>query len=225
MLFSSHTGGKHFSKNLRPLDADGNEISMWDPNASKQDDSDDDDDSEDSSEEESEDEAGPSKATPAQELSREERRAEKKAKKEAAIARAKKANVQVGDLPPSDSEEDSEDDNMPANPNHSKAARKQAVAPPKQPDDEVDAAAAGVAKLAVDKGGMTRKERESAEAAAAKERYMKAHLAGKTDEAKADMARLAKIREDRARQKAVRDVCSTRTSKKYVTKRLTELNA
>lgn len=204
--FSSRAGGKHFSKNLRPLDADGNEISMWDPNASKQDDSDDDDDSEESSEEDSEDEAGPSKSTPAQELSREERRAEKKAKKEAAIAKAKKANVQVGDLPPSDSEEESEDDNMPANPNHSKAARKQAVAPPKQPDEEVEAAAAGVAKLAVDKGGMTRKERESAEAAAAKERYMKAHLAGKTDEAKADMARLAKIREDRARQKAVRDV-------------------
>lgn len=181
---------------------------MWDPNASKQDDSDDDDESEESSEEESDDEAGPSKSTPAQELSREERRAEKKAKKEAAIAKAKKANVQVGDLPPSDSEEGSEDDNMPANPNHSKAARKQAVAPPKQPDEEVEAAAAGVAKLAVDKGGMTRKERESAEAAAAKERYMKAHLAGKTDEAKADMARLAKIREDRARQKAVRDVRS-----------------
>lgn len=208
--FFPRVGGKHFSKNLRPLDADGNEISMWDPNASKQDGSDDDDDdSDDDSEEESEDDAGPSKATPAQELSREERRAEKKAKKEAAIARAKKANVQVGDLPPSDSEDESEDDNMPANPNHSKAARKQAVAPPKQPDDEVEEAAAGVAKLAVDKGGMTRKERESAEAAAAKERYMKAHLAGKTDEAKADMARLAKIREDRARQKAVRDVRST----------------
>lgn len=200
-------GGKHFSKNLRPLDGDGNEISMWDPDASKQDGSDSDDDSDGSSEDESEDEAGPSKAGPAQELSREERRAEKKAKKEAAIARAKKANVQVGDLPPSDSEEASEDDSMPANPNHSKAARKQAVAPPKQPDDEIEEATASVAKLAVDKGGMTRKERESAEAAAVKERYMKAHLAGKTDEAKADMARLAKIREERARQKAVRDVC------------------
>lgn len=180
---------------------------MWDPKASKQSDSDDDDDSDESEEEDSDDEAGPSKGTPAQELSREERRAEKKAKKDAAIARAKKANVQVGDLPPSDSEEASEDDNMPANPNHSKAARKQAVAPPKQPDDDVVEATAGVAKMAVDKAGMTRKERESADAAAAKERYMKAHLAGKTDEAKADMARLAKIREDRERQKAVRDVC------------------
>lgn len=185
---------------------------MWDPNASKQDGSDS-DDSDESSEEESEDEAGPSKATPAQELSREERRAAKKAKKDAAVARAKRENVQVGDLPPSGSEDESEDENMPANPNHSKAARKQADAPPKQPDDDVEEAAAGVAKLAVekkDKGGMTRKERESAEAAAAKERYMKAHLAGKTDEAKADMARLAKIREDRARQKAVRDVCANR---------------
>lgn len=188
-------------------------MSMWDPNASKQDgcDDDDDEDDDDSSEEESDDEPGPSNATPAQELSREDRRAAKKAKKDAAIAKAKRENVQVGDLPPSDSEEESEDENMPANPNHSKAARKQADAPPKLPDDdEVEEATVGVAKLAVDKGkgGMTRKERESAEAAAAKERYMKAHLAGKTDEAKADMARLAKIKEDRARQKALRDVSS-----------------
>lgn len=198
---------------------------MWDPNASKQDasDDDDDDDDEDSSEDESDDEPGPSSAAPAQELSREDRRAAKKAKKDAAIAKAKRENVQVGDLPPSESEEESEDDNMPANPNHSKAARKQADAPPKQPDDdEVAEATASVAKLAVDKGkgGMTRKERESAEAAAAKERYMKAHLAGKTDEAKADMARLAKIREDRARQKALRDVCSLPIKRHHATSRV-----
>ncbi|KAK8014851.1 casein kinase substrate phosphoprotein pp28 protein [Apiospora arundinis] len=49
---------------------------------------------------------------------------------------------------------------------------------------------------------MSRRERESMEAAAAKERYRKLHEAGKTDEAKADMARLALIREKRAAEAA-----------------------
>ena len=44
---------------------------------------------------------------------------------------------------------------------------------------------------------MSRKEKEAIEAAAARERYRKLHEAGKTDEAKADLARLKKIREER----------------------------
>ena len=54
---------------------------------------------------------------------------------------------------------------------------------------------------------MTRKEREAMEAAAAKERYWKLHAAGKTDQAKADLARLAiirKEREEKAKQRQVR---------------------
>lgn len=46
--------------------------------------------------------------------------------------------------------------------------------------------------------------REEIEKQKAKERYMKMHLAGKTDQAKADLARLAiirKQREDAARKK------------------------
>ncbi|KAG8426388.1 hypothetical protein J3459_008162 [Metarhizium acridum] len=43
-----------------------------------------------------------------------------------------------------------------------------------------------------------RKEREAAEAAAAKEKYMKLQAEGKTDQAKADLARLKLIREQRA---------------------------
>ncbi|XP_078125171.1 pdgfa associated protein 1b [Sander vitreus] len=51
---------------------------------------------------------------------------------------------------------------------------------------------------------LSRREREEIEKQKAKERYMKMHLAGKTDQAKADLARLAiikKQREDAARKK------------------------
>uniref|UniRef100_A0A8C1WH41 Pdgfa associated protein 1b n=1 Tax=Cyprinus carpio TaxID=7962 RepID=A0A8C1WH41_CYPCA len=44
---------------------------------------------------------------------------------------------------------------------------------------------------------LSRREREEIEKQKAKERYMKMHLAGKTDQAKADLARLAIIRKQR----------------------------
>ncbi|KAK1774913.1 casein kinase substrate phosphoprotein PP28-domain-containing protein [Copromyces sp. CBS 386.78] len=198
-------GGHHFSRDLRPLDADGNEVGMWSSGAKKND-----SESEEESEEEesSEDEAGPSGSKgPKVELTREELKAQKKARKEAAIARAKAAAVQVGDLPPSDSEEESEDDDapMPANPNHSKAARKQTQKPvaPKAAAESDDEATAGVKKLSIaDSAPGNRKEREAAAAAAAKERYQKLHEAGKTDQAKADLARLKLIREKREQEAA-----------------------
>ncbi|KAL2144721.1 hypothetical protein VTI28DRAFT_8659 [Corynascus sepedonium] len=193
-------GGHHFSRDLRPLDADGNEISMWAVDAQQkrpEDDSEEgSEEEEESSEEESDDDgAGPSSAQSqaAAELSREERRREKKARKEAAIARAKKP-VEVGDLPPSASEEeDEEDDNMPANPNHSRKARNQTKV------SSVDEAAEAVQKLTV---APSRREREAMEAAAAKERYRKLHEAGKTDQAKEDLARLKLIREKREAEAA-----------------------
>ncbi|KAI1656104.1 casein kinase substrate phosphoprotein PP28-domain-containing protein [Daldinia decipiens] len=180
-------GGKHFSRDLRPLDADGNEISMWSANSKK--DEEDDDEEESSEEEDSEDDdnAGPSQQT--SELTREERKQAKKAQKEAAIARKNKT-VQVGDLP-TDSESEEEDDDMPANPNHSKAARNMAKAP--LSTNDVEEATEGVKNLTT----MSRKERETLEAQQAKERYRKLHEAGKTDEAKADLARLRLIREKR----------------------------
>ena len=46
-------------------------------------------------------------------------------------------------------------------------------------------------------GGETRKEREARMAEEAKARYQELHLAGKTTEAKADMARLAEVRRRR----------------------------
>lgn len=179
---------------------------MWSAGGKKKDDSDDSSsEEEDSSEEDSDDEAGPSN-TAAEELSREDRKKEKKARKDAAIARAKAAAIQVGDLPPSESE--SEGDDMPANPNHSKAARKQLQAPT---EEEVDEAAAGVSKMTVKptkpKQPQSRRERESMEAAQAKERYMKLHLAGKTEQAQNDMERLKAIREKREAERARKEVC------------------
>ncbi|KAI0206611.1 hypothetical protein F4808DRAFT_789 [Astrocystis sublimbata] len=191
-------GGKHFSKDLRPLDADGNEVSMWSQNAKKgSDDSeeDSDEDSEEDSDEDSDDSAGPSQGGP--ELTREERKAQKKAQKDAAIARRKKGQVQVGDLPSdSEEEEDDEDDDMPANPNHSKAARQMTKAPPVSVEEATEA----VSKMSVastNKSNLSRKEREALEKRQAAEHYRKLHAEGKTDEAKADMARLKLIREKR----------------------------
>lgn len=192
-------GGKHFSRDLRPLDADGNEINMWSAQSQRKNDDDDDDsdDSDEDSEEESEeesDDAGPSQK---QELSREERKQQKAQQKAVAIAKKKKAAVKVGDMP-TDSEEESDDD-TPANPNHSKAARNMT----KAPREDVEEVTESVKKLST--AGMSRRERESVEAAQAKERYRKLHEAGKTDEAKADLARLRLIKEKREAEAARRN--------------------
>jgi hypothetical protein len=98
---------------------------------------------------------------------------------------------------------------MPANPNHSKAARNQAKAPPVS----VDEATEGVNDLSVGAKGkgkpvaeLSRREREAVQAQQAKERYQKLHEAGKTDEAKADLARLKLIREKREAEAARKQV-------------------
>lgn len=139
-------------------------------------------------------------------LTREERRAAAKAKKEAAIARKKQTAAQPGDMPSSSDESSSEDDDMPANPNHSKAARNQAAAAPVS----VDEAAEGVKNLSVKKGKaapeLSRREREALQAQQAKERYQKLHAEGKTDEAKADLARLKLIKEKREAEAARKQV-------------------
>jgi hypothetical protein len=195
VLTMRNAGGKHYSRNLRPLDADGNEISMWSEGAQKQHASSEDDSSEDEDEDEDEDEEEEGvSSNQTQALSRQDRKKEKAARKAAAIAKAKGQDVQVGDLPPSDSEES--DDDMPANPNHSQAARKQATA--------VDETAQGIKDLSV--GTPSRREREAVEAQKAKEAYQKLHDAGKTDQAKADMARLRAIREKREADAALRQV-------------------
>lgn len=174
------------------------------------DDNDDDSEEEDSEEEEDSDDGNPASAAAlaAAAASREDRKKEKKARKEAAIARAKGQAVQVGDLPSSDEEESDEED-LPTNPNHSRAGRNQikVVATPTAKAD-VDDAADGVKDLSL--GGTaapaSRRERESLEAQQAKERYRKLHEQGKTDEAKADLARLKIIREKREAEAARKQV-------------------
>ncbi|KAK2612104.1 hypothetical protein QQS21_001834 [Conoideocrella luteorostrata] len=188
----SRGGGKKFSRSLQPVDADGNQISMWADTKDERSEEEDEDSEEESDEDSSED-GGPSKPA-AEAENRDDRKALKKARKEAAIAKQKSRTVEVGDLPSSDGEES--DDGMPANPNHSKAARKQAKG-----NEDVDEIAEGVQNM--DAPG-NRKEREALAAAAAKEKYNKLQAEGKTDQAKADLARLKLIREQRAADAARR---------------------
>ncbi|XP_005992374.1 pdgfa associated protein 1b [Latimeria chalumnae] len=65
---------------------------------------------------------------------------------------------------------------------------------------------------------LSRREREEIEKQKAKERYMKMHLAGKTEQAKADLARLAIIRKQREEaakkkeeERKARDAATTTT--------------
>lgn len=189
-------GGKHFSRNLQPLDSEGNAVSMWGAGAKRNEDEEDSEEEseEESDEEEEEAEAGQASAQASSDANREDRKAQKKARKEAAIAKQKNRIVEVGDLPSSSDEES--DAELPANPNHSSSARKQAAKPA-----DVETITEGVKKLPA-----SRREREAAEAAAAKERYMKLHAEGKTDEAKADIARLKLIRAQREADAARRQV-------------------
>jgi len=193
-------GGKHFSRDLQPLNADGEMMGMWgDAKPKTVDESDEDEEEEESSEEESsEDESNPKEA-----LSREQAKAAKKARKLAAIAK-QKGKAAPGDMPSSSEEEDDEEEegDMPANPNHSAKARTQAatIAVP------VDPEAAGKDKAKTPVSQLSRREREALQAQQAKEKYQKLHAEGKTDEARADLERLRLVRERReaeaARKKA-----------------------
>jgi hypothetical protein len=208
-------GGKHFSRDLQPLNADGEQEGMWgvrslsrprplnstntlqDVKATTLDE----EDEEESSEEESSEDDGQPKV----EMTREERRAQAKARKAAAIAKQNQKVPEAGDLPSSEEEEEEEDEDadMPANPNHTAKARKQADAP--APTAATAETAKGKAK-AKDPSQLSRREREALQAQQAKERYEKMHAEGKTEQAKTDLERLALVRERRdaeaARKKA-----------------------
>ncbi|KAL7275848.1 hypothetical protein RUND412_001193 [Rhizina undulata] len=121
-----------------------------------------------SSEEESDSDGGSK-----QELTREERRAQAKARKEAAKAAAAAANKGSDD-----EEEESEDE-----------------VKPKARGDKFAAGNPNASTGA--EGNMSRKEREAIEKAEAQKRFWKLQEAGKTDQAKADLARLAEIRAKR----------------------------
>jgi hypothetical protein len=137
-------------------------------------------------------------------MTREQRKAAAKAKKEAAIRKRNQHVAQPGDLPPTDSEDEDDDDDdddeeegLPANPNHSAKSRSQAMAPPPVAD--------APPKKPKNTEQLSRREREALEAQQARERYMKLHMEGKTDEARADMERLRLVRERREAEKARRE--------------------
>lgn len=135
-------------------------------------------------------------------MTREQRKAAAKAKKEAAIRKRNQHVAQPGDLPPTDSEDEDEDDeDLPANPNHSAKSRSQAMAAP----PVAAAAAAAPERKPKNTDQLSRREREALEAQQARERYMKLHMEGKTDEARADMERLKLVRERREAERARRE--------------------
>ena len=186
-------GGKHFSRDLQPLDKEGNVLGMWrDPNDKISEASTSEDESSsatDSGEE------GPSQGSGGQELTREQRKEVARLKKQAAIARKNKKAAEVGDMPTDSSEE--EEDDMPANPNHSAKARAQARGAD---------GANGEVKKAGDTSNLSRREREAIEKEKARQAYERKRAAGETEEARADLERLRLVRKQReeaaARKKA-----------------------
>lgn len=172
-------------------------------------------------------------------MTREQRRAAVKAKKQAAAARRNQGPAQPGDLPPSESDEEEEegedededikkgkgkavekgkgkgstednpdDEALPANPNHTANSRAQLN------DDGANTTNNTTNKKKVitkgtDTSQLSRREREAIEAHQERERYMKLHAEGKTEEARSDLARLALVREqreaDRARKEAEKE--------------------
>ncbi|KAG9202216.1 hypothetical protein G6514_004653 [Epicoccum nigrum] len=185
-------GGKHFSRDLQPLNAEGEVMGMWGEQPEKVNEE---SSEEDSSEEESSDEDGDK--TKQEDMTREQRREAAKARKAAAIAKKSQKVPEAGDLPTSDEESD---DDMPANPNHTAKARTQAAKAPVDPDAAPAAAAKGKGKP--DTAQLSRREREALEKQAAKERYDKLHAEGKTEQARADLERLKLVKERREAESA-----------------------
>ncbi|BDD63258.1 hypothetical protein MAP00_008173 [Monascus purpureus] len=190
----SRGGGKHFSRDVQPVDKDGNPVGLWrDPEDGIPSSSDEDQNESGSEEESSEEEqAGPSQAA-GEEMTREQRRAAAKARKQAAFAKKNQTAAQPGDLPPSESEESDLD--LPANPNHTAGSRAQLQ------KGLLGEETSGRPKDG-DTSQLSRREREAIEAQQARERYMKLHAEGKTEEARADLARLALVRERREAERA-----------------------
>lgn len=132
-------------------------------------------------------------------MTREERKAAAKARKEAALARRA---AQKG----SDSEEESEVEAAPVK-KIEKGLGGMKISNPNDPRNAPT--------------GPSRREREAMEAAAAKERYWKLQEAGKTDQAKADLARLKAIRAERE-QKAKERAAEMEEKKKLAEEKTNE---
>ncbi|OCH90850.1 hypothetical protein OBBRIDRAFT_792858 [Obba rivulosa] len=169
-------GGRNFSKHL-VLDENGTAVAQDRFAARGNKDSEDSDESGsevEESEEESEEEPAPGTSTTQQPELTRTERRELKKKK----AQAK----QQADAP---KDEDDADDDLLANPNIA-VGKKMNIADLGAPRE------------------LTRREREEKEKKEAKERYWKLHEQGKTEQAKIDLARLAKIRAEREAAQAKR---------------------
>jgi hypothetical protein len=175
-------GGRSFSKNM-VLDENGTAVGV-DRRRRKEDVEEDSDDSDDSEEDEEDSEEGSEEDSEAEdkpELTRAERKALKKQE-----AEKKKGKATGKGASSSKAGDDDEDDDDLINPNHVKQSL-------------------NISDLGAPRE-LSRREREQKEKQDAKDRYWKLHVQGKTDEAKSDLARLAKIRQEReaaqARRKA-----------------------
>ena len=111
-----------------------------------------------------------------------------------------KGAVAPGDLPPSasSSEEESDDDS-------DKHKGVEHLIEVENPNRAKGRSTKKVTELQDGKTELTRREREEIEKQQAKANYQKMHIAGKTDEARADLARLAIIRKQREEAAKKRD--------------------
>ncbi|KAF7978193.1 hypothetical protein HWV62_1406 [Athelia sp. TMB] len=172
--FKTKRGGGRNFSKHLELDENGTAVST---DRRKKDDADEDSDEDSEEEEEEEEESSEEEAAPSASAEPEMTRAERREmkKKQNAKAQPKKKG--------SDDEEEDDDEDL-INPNH--VTKK-----------------LNITDLGKDRE-LTRREREEKEKADAKDRYWKLHLQGKTDQAKADLGRLAKIKADREQAAAKR---------------------
>ncbi|KAI0063381.1 hypothetical protein BV25DRAFT_1869840 [Artomyces pyxidatus] len=173
-------GGRNFSRNLQ-LDENGTAVSLDKPRTRRgaQAESDDDDDSDEEEEEEEEsdeeEEEGGGPSGGQQPGQPELTRTERRElKKKQAAEKAQKAAA----------DGDEEEDEFLVNPN--RVAKKLNISDLNEPRE------------------LSRKEREAKDKQETKDRYWKLHVQGKTDQAKADLGRLAKIRQEREAAQAKR---------------------
>ncbi|KAG8689269.1 hypothetical protein FRC11_003477 [Ceratobasidium sp. 423] len=170
-------GGRSFSRDM-VLDSDGI-ASGTDRRASRrkrqEEEGEDDDEEEEEKEEEEEEEEEEEDSGPSEPTQPEMTRAERKALKKQQGSKQKGKGI--GTIKEG-SGEDSEDDSDLVNPNH-------------VPMKNLSISDMGAPRE------LSRREREAKEKKEAEDRYWKLHMQGKTDKAKSDMARLAKIRAER----------------------------
>ncbi|KAJ7452100.1 casein kinase substrate phosphoprotein PP28-domain-containing protein [Mycena galericulata] len=167
-------GGRNFSKNM-VLDENGTAVST-DKRWERRGKDDEGDDSEEESEEESSEEESSEEEVPA---------AGGSAEPQPELSRAERKELKKKQAAAKQkaNEEDPEDEDLI---NHNHVGKKMNISDLGAPKE------------------LSRREREQKEKQEAKDRYWKLHLAGKTDQAKADLGRLAKIRAEREAAQAKR---------------------